>query len=160
MLPPLFLLAWPTLEPHDQVARGEGVKRFVHLGERREAVQPFAPRLELADRLCAAQHQDREQRALGAGELQRFVEQVPVLDRAARRPAREAHPASRGQALERVADRGLVVVDHGLAVRGLVAGEPERVQRQWIRIRSRPLLLDQAAEDSELDCVRAHFGVG
>jgi hypothetical protein len=55
--------------------------------------------------------------------------------------------------VERRFDRALVVLDDGVAVRRLVAREPQRVQRERILVRRRPLLLDQAAEDADLDGV-------
>ena len=60
------------------------------------------------------------------------------------------------EALQRLADRLLVVVDDGVAVGRLVAGEPQRVQGQWVGVGRRPLLLDQAAEHPDLDGVRVH----
>ena len=43
------------------------------------------------------------------------------------------------------------VVDDRLSVRRLVAGEPQRVQRQRVLIRGGALLLDQAAEHAQLE---------
>jgi hypothetical protein len=70
----------------------------------------------------------------------------------------ESRPALAVKPLERLPDRRLVVGDHRVAVRGLVAGEAERVQRQRVDIGRRSLLLDQAAENPDLDgvCVHGH----
>ena len=48
-------------------------------------------------------------------------------------------------------DLALVVRDDRVAVRRLVAGEPECVQRERVLVGRRPLLLEQAAEHAELD---------
>src|SRR5581483_4838375 len=57
---------------------------------------------------------------------------------------------------ERLADLLLVVVDDRVARGRLVAGEPQRVQRQRVGVGRRPLLLDQAAENADLDRVGIH----
>src|SRR5213079_2394571 len=69
---------------------------------------------------------------------------------------RSSNTTSRRFAAEPVANRRLVVFDDRVAVRRLVACEPERVQRERILIRCRPLLLDQTAEDANLDGVGVH----
>ena len=53
-------------------------------------------------------------------------------------------------------DLPLVVADDRVAVRRLVAGEPERVERERVLVGRRALLLQQAAEDAELDRVGIH----
>jgi hypothetical protein len=62
-------------------------------------------------------------------EPERLVEQVAVLGRAAAVAAGEPRPAAAAEPVQRVADRRLVVVDDRVAVRRLVAGEPQRVER-------------------------------
>src|SRR5829696_6120979 len=74
------------------------------------------------------------------------------------RPARQARPAPPREALERRPDRRLVEVEDRVAVGRLVAGEPQGVEGQWIRVRRRALLLDEATEDSDLDRVRSMHG--
>src|SRR5439155_9966001 len=121
-----------------------------------EALQPLGALLQLAERLRTAEHQDRQQRDLLSGETESLVEQMPVLERTAARSAREPRPPSTGHPVERGLDRPLVVVDDRIAVGRLTTGETERVQRQRIGIRCRALLLDQAAEDADLDGVGVH----
>src|SRR5258708_39302327 len=83
---------------------------------------------------------------------------MAVLRGPTSRPAREARPALAIEPVERPANLALRVVDDGFAVRRLVTGEPERVQRERIDVGRRPLLLDQAAEDTNLDGVCIHPG--
>ena len=119
-------------------------------------MQPLRALLQLAGRLRPAQHQHREDRDLLVRDAHRLVEEVPELRGAASRPARQPQPALAVQPLERLADRRVVVLDDGVAVRGLVAREPQRVERERIGVRRRPLLLDQAAEDAKLGGVCLH----
>ena len=119
-------------------------------------MQPRRSLLQLAGRLRPAQHQHAEQRDLFVRHADRVVEQVPELGRAAARPARKPRPALFGEPVQRSANRRLVVLDDGIAVGRLVAGEPERVQRQRIGLGRRPLLLDQAPEHAQLDRVGVH----
>jgi hypothetical protein len=56
------------------------------------------------------------------------------------------------------ANRLFVVLDDGIAVRGLVARQPQGVDRERVDVGRRPLLLDQAAEDSQLDGVGVEHG--
>ena len=97
-----------------------------------------------------------DQRELRVGEAERLVEQVLVLDRARGRPARQRRPLAPPQPVQRRADRRLVVVHHRVAVGRLVARQPQRVERERVLVRRRALLLDQARDHPDLDCVRFH----
>ena len=121
-----------------------------------EPVEPLRPLLQLAGRLSTAEHQDAEHRGRVALEPELLVEELPVLRGPAPRPARDACPAASGEALQGVVDLPLVVVDDRVAVRALVAGEPERVERERVLVGRRALLLQQAAEHAELDRVGVH----
>ena len=121
-------------------------------------MQPVGALLQLAGRLRAAQHQHAEHRDLVVGEPERLLHELPVLHRAAALARREPRPLLAPEPLQRVADRLLVVVDDGVAVRRLVAGEAERVERQRVGVGRRSLLLDQAAEHPDLDGVCVHGG--
>jgi hypothetical protein len=126
--------------------------------ERAERVEPLAAALQLAGSLGAAQEEHGDERELGRHEVECLLEEVAVLRHAAARAAGEARPAAPGELVDGGADLRLVVAHDGLAVRGLVAREPQRVQRERIDVGCRPLLLDQAAEDSELNRVGVHGG--
>ena len=152
----LFLLAGPTGEPLDEVALGEPVERLVDLLQPRERMEPSRALVQLAGRLRPAQHEDTQDGDLVVREAERLVEQLPVLRRAAPCPARETRPAPAGEALERFMDLALVVLDDRVAVRRLVARQPQRVQREGVLVGRRALLLEQTAEDSKLDGVRVH----
>ena len=114
-------------------------------------MQPIRPLLQLARRLRAAQHEHAEDRDLVVPEPERLLHELAILDGAASLAGGEPRPLLAPEPLQRVADRLLVVVDNGVAVRGLIAGEPEGVQRQRIGVGRRALLLDQAPEDADLD---------
>ena len=53
-------------------------------------------------------------------------------------------------------DLALFVRDHRIAVRRLIAGEAQRVQRERVLVRRRALLLEEAAQHAELDGVGVH----
>lgn len=120
-------------------------------------MQTLAPLLRLARCLWSSQHQNGEQRELGRRDADHLIEQVPVLRRAASDAARQPRPAFPREPLESRADGLLVVVDHRIAVRSLVAREPERVQGEWVGVRRRPLLLDQAPQKPDLDGICVHL---
>src|SRR5919106_4876957 len=119
-------------------------------------MQALGALLQLSRCLSAAQHQHGEQRDLRVRECAGLVEERPVLPRPAAGAARQARPAPPREPRERESDRLLVVLDDRIAVRRLVARKAERVQRQRIRIRNGPLLLDEAAEYSELGLRGVH----
>ena len=139
-----------------QLGGGQRLERLVHVLDRRVRIEPLDPLLQLPGRLRAAEHEHGEQRDLRGNPAERVVEQVAVLGDPAAGAAREPHPAAAREAVERPADLGVVVVDDRIAIRGLVAGEPERVQRERVLVGRRPLLLDQAAEDADLNGVGVH----
>ena len=130
MAVPLFLLPGSPLESLCEVARGEAIERLVDLVRSREGVQPRRALVQLAGRLRAAEHQDAEHRDLVVREPERLVEELAILGSAAAGPAREARPAAPGESLQGLVDLPLVVGDDRIAVRRLVAGQPESVQRE------------------------------
>ena len=85
---------------------------------------------------------------------------MAVLERTAAGSAREPDPAAVRQPLERRPYLRLLVDDDGITVRHLVAREPERVERERVDIRRRALLLDQAAQNPDLDGVGVHAATG
>jgi 7-cyano-7-deazaguanine reductase len=156
-IPLLFLAGQPRPASH-QLAADELRQRLLDLDERVEGVQAFDPWFELPRRLGAAQHENGEQRQLGIGQTECVVQQVPILDRTAARPAGEAHPAAPAPPVERGADGRLVVLDHGVSVGALVAGRAQGVERERIDVWGRTLLLDEAAENANLHGIEVHGG--
>jgi hypothetical protein len=142
--------------PLDELALDELLEHLVDLLQRRERVQPLGALLQLAGRLRPAQHEHREDAELAVRDAERVVDQVPVLRCAAAGSAREPDEALAREPSDCLADRLLVVLDDGIAVRGLIACEAERVERQRVDVGRRPLLLDQAAENPGLDRVEVH----
>src|SRR5262245_12021648 len=152
----LLLLPGTPVEPLDELAPDEGVEGLHDRAEAVEAVEALGPLLELAGRLRAAEHEDAQDRG-GAGlEPELLVEQLPVLRGATPRAARNARPAPAGEALERLVDLPLVVADDRIAVRRLIAREPEPVQGQRVLVGGRSLLSQQATEHAQLDRVGVH----
>ena len=152
----LLLLAGLPRQPQDELALDQPLEHGLDGGEVRERLQALRALLELAGRLRAAQHQHREHGELVGAEAQRLVEQVPELVRAAGVAARQPREAPLGEAVQGLADDRLVVLHDRVAVRRLVARQPQRVEAQRIRVGGRALLLDQAAEDPHLDRVEVH----
>ena len=70
--------------------------------------------------------------------------------------ALENEKAKFDEAAKGIANLSLLVDDHRVAVRRLVAGRSQRVQRQRIDVRRRSLLLDHAAQNPNLDRVGVH----
>ena len=153
---PLLLLARPAFERRDELTADQPLERVLDRRQLAEGVQPVGALLQLTRRLRAPEHQDAEHRHLVAGEAERLLEQLTVFHRAAAWPARESRPLLAPEPLQRLTDRRLVVVDDGITVRRLVAGEAKRVQGQGVGVGRRPLLLDQAAEHPDLDGIRVH----
>ena len=150
----LLLLPGSPVQPHHQVAGGEPVHSSLELALVPERMQPLGPLAQLPRSLGPAEHQHRQHRHLAARQPQSVVEQVPVLGRPLGPHA--AAITQPPQPVERVPDRRLVVVHDRVPVRRLVAGRPQRVQRQRVRVRRRPLLLDQAPQHPHLDGVEIH----
>ena len=119
-------------------------------------MQPLAALLQLADRLRSAQHQHAEQREFPARKRQRLVEQMAVLECPAARAAREPGPAAVRESVEGGLDLSLLEGHHRIAIRRLVASEPKKVQKQRIRVENRALLLDQTAQNTDLDGIGVH----
>lgn len=156
LLEALLLLSGAFRVAGDLTALDQALERLVDAGEISEVVKSLTPLLQLARRLRAAQHQHGQQRDLGVIEVKGLVEQMPVLARSAAGAARQAGPTSQGQAAQSLDHFLLVVVDNRLAVGRLVAGEAQGVERKRVDIGRRVLLLDQAAEHTDLYCVGLH----
>src|SRR5215203_4751345 len=156
LLEAVLLLPGLARVADDQLPLEQALQRLLHRREAGEGEETVAALLQLAGRLRPTQHQHRQQRQLFVVESKCLRQQMAILAGATAGPAGEAGPAPLCQAPQRAADRLLVVVDDGAAVGRLVAGEPQRVEREGIGVGRGPLLLDQAADDSNLDCVRLH----
>jgi hypothetical protein len=88
--------------------------------------------------------------------LEHLVDAMPVLLHAAAGFARDPHPFAQGQAAHGGADLGLLVVDHGVAITGLIAGLAQRAEGKRIDVGRRSLLLEQAADYPDLDGIWLH----
>ena len=146
VLPAILLLARATADVAHELALGERIERRVEVVEAGERMHALGALLELAGRLRAAQQQHAQDGLLIDRDPERLVDEMAVLRRAAAAAARVADPAPAAELLQRGAQRRLVVVDDRIAVRRLVAGQSQRVERQRVLIGRRALLLQQAAE--------------
>ncbi len=79
---------------------------------------------------------------------------MTVLGRAAR--SGQAHVAATLEAMQRVAQDRVVVVDHRLAVGRLIACQTQRVQGEGVMIGCGALLLEQATEHADLSGGQVH----
>jgi hypothetical protein len=95
-------------------------------------VHPFSPGPQLARRLRSAEQQHAEQRHIAA--VKGVVIQQIVLVLLHTRSGAEDHRRELllAQCIHAILHRLLVVADHRLAVRRLIAGKGEAVQRQRI----------------------------
>ena len=119
-------------------------------------VQAAGALVELPRRLRASKHEHTEYGDLVAAEPECLVEELPVLRGTAPGPARETRPAATSETLERLMDLSLVVLDDRVAVRRLVAREPQRVERERVGVGDRHLLLDEAGEDACFFTAESH----
>src|SRR5829696_5131482 len=149
-------LSRPALQTRDQLSLDQTLQRPAQLVHAGEPVQPLGACLQLSGRLRTAQHEHVEHRDLRAVEAECAVARVAVFHRAPVRPARERGPLALHEPVDGSADRVLVVVHDRIAIGGLIAGEPQRVQRERIDVGRGPLLLDQAAEHADLDGIGLH----
>ena len=123
----------------------------LHGAEVVKMVQAFGAAAEFARRLGAAQEQNREDGNFVAIEVESFLEAVLVLGHAAVRGADGANEGLAVQGMQRLADGGFVEIHDGFAVRFLVAGVEECVQREWIVFGSGDLFFDERAQDPAFD---------
>src|SRR4051812_606003 len=75
----LLLLPGAALVAHRQTPLDQAPEHALDLLASRERMEPLAPRLELAGRLLAAQHEHAEQYELRRREVEGLVQQVTVL---------------------------------------------------------------------------------
>ena len=87
-----------------------------------------------------------QQRRLRAVEVEDLAQPVLVLGHASIRAARPARQMQILQPVQSLAHRFFVQVRHRLAVRALVAGIDQRVQRERIVVRRRDFLFNQSAQ--------------
>ena len=125
----------------------------LHLGGARERVQAARPCLQLAGRLGSAVHELGEEGELGLVGAQLLLAAVLVADGATTDLLHVDDEAAVHERAERAFD--LVGLDRHLriAVALLVAAGDQGVQRQRIGLGDGLLLLDEHAEDAELETI-------
>ena len=148
----------PARQPHDQriFALRQLLEHLFHRRQVGEGLHPLAAGAQFAHGLGTAHQQLTHHRQFGRHQPHLLGQQVAVLGHAAAFPRNhrqlvEAHPVQRphhillGQGHDRV------------AVRFLVAGGRQGIQRQRVVLRCRHLFFDQAAEDTRLHLVQRCF---
>ena len=122
-----------------------------------ERMHAFGARAKFAGSLRTAQEQNAEDGDFVAIEIESFLEAMLVLGDAA---VRGADGADQGLSIERMqglADGGFVEIRDGLAIRFLVAGVEEGVQRERVVFGSSDFFFDERAEDAALDFVQENI---
>ena len=119
-----------------------------------ERVHALGTAAKFAGRLRAAQQQDAEDGDLVTIEVEGFLEAVLVLGDAAVRSADIADEGFSIQRMQSLADGSFVQVHDGIAIRFLVAGVDEGVQRKRIVLRSGDLFFDEGAQNAAFDFVQ------
>ncbi len=87
-------------------------------------------------------------------EIEGFLEPVLVLGDAA---VRGAHRTDQGLSVERMqslADGGFVEIHDRIAIRSLVAGVDESIEREWVVSGSGDLFFDEGAQHPAFDFVQ------
>src|SRR5438876_5931008 len=106
-------------------------------------MQAFGAGAQLAGSLRSTQQQDAENSGLMTIEIEGFLEPVLVLGDAA---VRGTHRADQGLSVERMqslADGSFVEIHHRIAIRFLVAGIDESIERERVVFGSGDLFFDE-----------------
>jgi len=106
---------------------------------------------EFARRLRATEKQDAKDGDFVAVEIETFLEAVFVLGNAAVRSADGADQRLAVEGMESLADGGFVESHYRIAIRFLVAGVDEGVQRERVVFGSGDFFFDEGAEDAAFD---------
>ena len=149
----LLLLARPPADPGHQLARRQAARASPSARRGSRTRWSRSVRARSSPGVCGPRSISTASTEIsGTDEIERLVEQVAVLRGPAARSAREPDPAAAREAFERLPDGRLVELHDRVAVRRLVAREPQRVEAQRVLVRGRALLLDQRAEHPDLFC--------
>jgi hypothetical protein len=115
-----------------------------------EGVHALGARAEFAGGLRAAEEQHADQGGLVPMKVEDVGEAVLVFRNAAVGGG-GAGQTLLGQSVESAADGVFIEVHHGVAVRFLIGGVLERVERQRVIVGCSDLFFDETAEDASLD---------
>jgi len=126
----------------------------LHGAEVVERMHAFGAGAELAGCLRAAQQQNAEDGDLVTIKVEGFLKAMLVLGDAAVRGTDGTDEGLSVQGMQGLADGGFVEIHHGIAVRFLIAGVDESVQRKRIVLGSGDLFLDEGAQDAAFDFVQ------
>jgi hypothetical protein len=119
-----------------------------------ERVQALGAGAELTRGLRTAQQEDRDQRRLGAVETQLLLEPLVILHHPKAGRLDEPDQLPVAQVPQRVDQSRLVISHDRVTAGGLVARREQSVQRQRVRVRYCPLLLQQGSQHPLLDRVQ------
>jgi hypothetical protein len=104
--------------------------------------------------LRPAQEQDAKNGNLVAIKVVGFLETMLVFGDATVRGADGADKGLLAQRMQRLSDSGFVEIHGGFAIRFLVAGIDESVQRERVVFRSGDLFFDESAQDAALNFIQ------
>lgn len=111
-----------------------------------EVVHALGASAELARGLRTAQEEDAEDSGFGAGEVEYFLRAVLVLGDAAIGAAGGSGEAVLLESAQGVANGVFIELHDGVAIRFLIAGIDERVERERIVLGSGDVFFDEGAE--------------
>ena len=133
---------------HDQrrIAAQQEIERGLHGAEVVKMVHAIGARAEFAGSLRSAKQEDAEQSGFAAIEIEGFLQRVGVFGDAAVRSVRGTGEAFVLERAERGADGVLVERHDGFAIRFLITGVYERVERKRIVFRRGDFFFDERAE--------------
>ncbi len=142
-----------------RVARGEVFEHRVDGLERFERVHSAGPGPYLAGRFRAPQHQGGQHGQVRLLHTHHLGQRVAISGRTPVRTRRRSDEPLALQALKRIHDVGLRVLDDGIAVRLLIARRDETIYRHGVVIRRAQLLLDETPHDARLALVELDLSV-
>src|SRR5215471_4606239 len=121
------------------------LKTGLHSAQVVKSMHSIRARSKLARRLRPSQQQEAKDGSLVAVEIKGFLQAVLVLRHSAVRRADGSDERLHLQRMQRLAHSGLIEIHNWLAIRLLIAGVDQRVQRKRIVLRRGHFLLDERA---------------
>ena len=134
-----------------RLALGEALQRRIDFAQFVKMVHALGAAAEFAWRLRTAQQQNAHDRRLTAVEVKSFLEAVFEFGDASIEGVGGAREAVLFEAAQGLADGVIIEIHDRIAIRFLIAGVDEGVQREWIVFGCGDALLDQGTEGSSFD---------
>jgi hypothetical protein len=131
-----------------RIALHEALKSRIHFGEIVETVHAFRAGAEFAGSLRAAEQKSAEQRRFAAIEVEGFLEAMLVFRDAAIEGVGRAGQTVFFEAANGLTRSFIVELHDRIAIRFLIAGIDQGVQRKRVVVGRGDVLLDQRAKDA------------